>query len=662
MPRASLVHKSNTSPARANHAARSVQRTAATPGVQSAEPPAWDFSGVPTAAPLVVGSTTDPAESAADQAASASSTVSIASLSTPPPSENLAPPIVDETLSSPGQPLDTDNRKFFESRYGHDFSAVKVHSGGLASRSAGAIGARAYTVADHIVLGEERADRGLLSHELAHVVQQRSAPMPWVQRQPNQTPPPKPRQNFVFIMGAVEGRGDANPFFGAATKYFKAHVPNATFVTDKRSLAEVLDWISANVKDPIGDLYIVSHGHEDGTLSIALNAGDADKKVGPVALREALHPKGGAASKLTSVASVVDAKTKIHIKGCDIGRTQEMVELIDEAFGGAGTVTAPTHEQGYRSDADLGTQARKTAHDKAIGDFKSAQPALPANPAPVDPKLKGDARKQAQQEHDAAAAARKQAEKTLATAVAAEEKRITPELDALEAEASTVDTLSGPMFQRPGTTLFKAADIQPDIDKLYPHLPEATRKTLATKLVAPNSGAAGDQQGQKVDRITPFSKSFAEPASISEAKVAFKDSFAANDFTPSSMTVNKTSAGLEFVFEGQKQPPGEAATDFTLKNSVAVPSNASILAEGKANTNNPGRYNWTVDRKHDTKTGQSTLTAVGERVTAYLHHGQLNAGPHDYFGKDESDKDFYTTSTFAPPPPPTAAPATTTKP
>ena len=35
-----------------------------------------------------------------------------------------------------------------------------------------------------------------------------------------------------------------------------------------------------------------------------------------------------------------------------------------------------------------------------------------------------------------------------------EDKRIEPELDATAMKAETVDTLSGPMFQRPGTTLF----------------------------------------------------------------------------------------------------------------------------------------------------------------------------------------------------------------
>ena len=36
-----------------------------------------------------------------------------------------APPIVQETLSSPGQPLDEDTRAFMEPRFGHDFSKIR---------------------------------------------------------------------------------------------------------------------------------------------------------------------------------------------------------------------------------------------------------------------------------------------------------------------------------------------------------------------------------------------------------------------------------------------------------------------------------------------------------------------------------------------------------
>ena len=89
-----------------------------------------------------------------------------------------APPIVQEVLSSPGQPLDAATRGFFEPRFGYDFGSVRVHADQKASTSANATKARAYTFDNHIVLGKgEHAtqadgDRKLIAHELVHVIQQ----------------------------------------------------------------------------------------------------------------------------------------------------------------------------------------------------------------------------------------------------------------------------------------------------------------------------------------------------------------------------------------------------------------------------------------------------------------------------------------------------------
>ena len=81
-------------------------------------------------------------------------------------------------LESGGQPLDSGARAFFEPRFGHDFSHVRVHTGTQAAEGARVLQARAYTTGNHIVFdaGEyaPSSDRGarLLAHELAHTVQQ----------------------------------------------------------------------------------------------------------------------------------------------------------------------------------------------------------------------------------------------------------------------------------------------------------------------------------------------------------------------------------------------------------------------------------------------------------------------------------------------------------
>lgn len=91
------------------------------------------------------------------------------------------PQIVHEVLRSPGQPLDAATRDFFGSRFGHDFSRVRLHIGGQAAESARSVGALAYTVGRDVVFGAGQyspgsvAGRRLLAHELTHVMQQEGA-------------------------------------------------------------------------------------------------------------------------------------------------------------------------------------------------------------------------------------------------------------------------------------------------------------------------------------------------------------------------------------------------------------------------------------------------------------------------------------------------------
>ena len=91
------------------------------------------------------------------------------------------PGIVQDVVTSPGQPLDPETRAFFEPRFRYDFSRVRVHTGVMAAESAWAVRADAYTVGRDVVFGSgsfsprTSAGRRLLAHELAHVVQQDAA-------------------------------------------------------------------------------------------------------------------------------------------------------------------------------------------------------------------------------------------------------------------------------------------------------------------------------------------------------------------------------------------------------------------------------------------------------------------------------------------------------
>ncbi len=80
--------------------------------------------------------------------------------------------------NSGGRPLSASVRRTMEPHFGRSLSRVRVHTDGEASRTAGAIKARAYTLGRDVVFnqGEYKPEtiegQRLLAHELTHVVQQ----------------------------------------------------------------------------------------------------------------------------------------------------------------------------------------------------------------------------------------------------------------------------------------------------------------------------------------------------------------------------------------------------------------------------------------------------------------------------------------------------------
>jgi hypothetical protein len=102
--------------------------------------------------------------------------------------------LAERRVAHGGRSLHGAERSFFEPRLGADLSHVRVHEGPDAHVAAASVGARAYTVGHHIVLGRESygpassAGRRLMAHELTHVLQQdgatgRTGPSARLQRQ-----------------------------------------------------------------------------------------------------------------------------------------------------------------------------------------------------------------------------------------------------------------------------------------------------------------------------------------------------------------------------------------------------------------------------------------------------------------------------------------------
>src|SRR5215831_15072367 len=86
----------------------------------------------------------------------------------------------DEQLSravSGGTSLPSGTRHLFESRFGRDFSKVRVHNDASANSTAGRLGAAAFAEGTNIYFAAGRyepsttAGRWILAHELAHVAQ-----------------------------------------------------------------------------------------------------------------------------------------------------------------------------------------------------------------------------------------------------------------------------------------------------------------------------------------------------------------------------------------------------------------------------------------------------------------------------------------------------------
>src|SRR5262245_56004254 len=96
------------------------------------------------------------------------------------PKEGADPESVRGQLSA-GESIDHVTRSRMEKGFGHDFSHVRVHADAGAARLSRDLNARAFTIGTDVVFGSGEYRPGtligdaLLAHELAHVIQQRSA-------------------------------------------------------------------------------------------------------------------------------------------------------------------------------------------------------------------------------------------------------------------------------------------------------------------------------------------------------------------------------------------------------------------------------------------------------------------------------------------------------
>jgi hypothetical protein len=90
-----------------------------------------------------------------------------------------------------GSPLPSAERSFFEPRFGRDFSRVRLHADGQADSLTKMVQARAFTIGRDVFFGQgeyspgSSAGRGLLAHELTHVMQQQPEKKERLSRSPD---------------------------------------------------------------------------------------------------------------------------------------------------------------------------------------------------------------------------------------------------------------------------------------------------------------------------------------------------------------------------------------------------------------------------------------------------------------------------------------------
>jgi Domain of unknown function (DUF4157) len=148
--------------------------------------------------------------------------------------------------------------------------------------------------------------------------------------------------DYVFIMGADNPKTN-NRFYENAKIFFKNEYPKAVMVEDVRDLEGINQQINKGGK-PVANLYIVSHAHEDGTLQFSLNSGDkTPRNIDYSELKDA-----NKADSLTKPKEdLIGFWTNVVIRGCNLGRSKEMLNEVQSAFGGKAHVMAPTHSQEY---------------------------------------------------------------------------------------------------------------------------------------------------------------------------------------------------------------------------------------------------------------------------------------------------------------------------
>jgi hypothetical protein len=283
-----------------------------------------------------------------------------------PSSATLSPglaAVMQDAAHDSASPLDRGVRAGLESRLGHDFSRVRVHSGPASAEAARRIGARAYTLGSDIHLGLEgaalsgRERARLLAHEAVHTAQQggRSA---------------APRAGLA-VASVREPEAEAH---GLADEVAAAPAPAGP---RSRSLA-LRDRLLGGALTPVGVPMVQPHlkkslGVADGTFDLDLttesHAGAKSGMSGTIKFTASASSPDSTSIRLVQIAKLVDLSTGKDYPWTGGEANRNKVMTKEDTTAGV--------EGGYFTDVVHATRKPRTAAGDAavspyyIDDYKS---------------------------------------------------------------------------------------------------------------------------------------------------------------------------------------------------------------------------------------------------------------------------------------------------
>jgi len=174
-----------------------------------------------------------------------------------------------------GSPLPASERAFFEPRFGHDFSNVRIHNDAAADQTAQAINARAFTYGNDVAFAKGEYSPGslslggrkLMAHELTHTIQEEDLPgkiRRKVEVTPNAAAASEIRDQFHFMCptgnftvnrqniesSCMSSSKSCDCLCDVTTDTTRTYFINVSNVTSSKSLKFLHNWMPASVPMP----------------------------------------------------------------------------------------------------------------------------------------------------------------------------------------------------------------------------------------------------------------------------------------------------------------------------------------------------------------------------------------------------------------------------